>query len=71
MGRTNIDVDNALVAEVMRRFNVTTKNDAVHPALQRLVGPPLTREFLLCLEGIVWNDDLGEVRGDDAIVDSG
>ncbi len=38
MGRTNIDLDDALVAEVMRRFDVTTKKDAVHLALQRLVG---------------------------------
>ena len=37
MGRTNIDLDDALVAEVMSRFDVTTKQDAVHLALQTLV----------------------------------
>lgn len=64
MARTNIDLDDALVSEVMRRFNVTTKKDAVDLALRRLVGVPLTSEFLLGLEGIGWGGDLTEIRGD-------
>ena len=46
MTRTNIDIDDALVAEVMRRFDVTTKKDAVDLALRRLVGSPVSAEFL-------------------------
>jgi Arc/MetJ family transcription regulator len=62
MGRTNIDLDDDLVAEVMRRYGVRTKREAVDLALRRLVGVPLTREFLLGLEGIGWDGDLDEMR---------
>lgn len=62
MTRTNIELDDELVAEVMRRFGLSTKKDAVHLALRRLVGPPLTKEFLLDLEGIGWVGDLDEMR---------
>jgi Arc/MetJ family transcription regulator len=63
MGRTNIVLDDALVAEVMRRYGLSTKREAVHLAMRRLVGPPLTSEFLLGLEGIGWVGDLDEMRG--------
>lgn len=64
MSRTNIDLDDELVAEVMRRFHVKTKREAVDLALRRLAGEPLTREFLLSLEGIGWGGDLDTVRDD-------
>ena len=64
MARTNIDLDDELVAEVMRRFGVGTKKEAVDLALRRLVGAPLSREFLLGLEGIGWGGDLDELRAD-------
>lgn len=62
MSRTNIDIDDELVAEVMRRFGVATKKQAVDLALRRLVGVPLSREFLLSLEGIGWEADLADIR---------
>ncbi|MFT3714563.1 MAG: type II toxin-antitoxin system VapB family antitoxin [Gordonia sp. (in: high G+C Gram-positive bacteria)] len=66
MSRTNIDIDDDLVGEVMRRFDVRTKKEAVDLALRRLVGTPVTREFLQDLNGIGWGGDLGELRsGDD------
>jgi Arc/MetJ family transcription regulator len=64
MSRTNIDIDDELAAEVMRRFGLTTKKAAVDLALRRLVGVPLTREFLLGLEGVGWEGDLDDLRGD-------
>ena len=64
MSRTNIDLDDALVAEVMRRYGVTTKKDAVDLALRRLVGVPLSRDFLLSMEGIGWEGDLDAIRRD-------
>lgn len=65
MARTNIELDDELVSEVMRRFQVTTKKGAVDLALRRLVGPPLTREFMLGLEGIGWDGDLDQLRNDE------
>ena len=62
MSRTNIELDDALVAEVMRRYGVTTKRQAVDLALRRLVGVPLTHEFLLGLEGIGWDAELRDIR---------
>jgi Arc/MetJ family transcription regulator len=62
MSRTNIDIDDELVAQVMRRFGVSTKKQAVDLALRRLVGVPLSREFLLSLEGIGWDADLADIR---------
>ncbi|GAB2757252.1 type II toxin-antitoxin system VapB family antitoxin [Nocardioides salsibiostraticola] len=64
MARTNIDIDNQLVGEVMRRFNCRTKKDAVDFALRRLVGPVMTRDEMRALKGIGWDADLDELRGD-------
>lgn len=62
MTRTNIELDDALVAEVMSRFGVRTKKEAVDLALRRLVGVPLQRDFLLGLEGSGWDGDLEQLR---------
>jgi Arc/MetJ family transcription regulator len=62
MGRTNIELDDALIAEVMRRYGVRTKREAVDLALRRLVGMPLTREFLRRLKGVGWGSELDELR---------
>ncbi|MGO9749342.1 MAG: type II toxin-antitoxin system VapB family antitoxin, partial [Mycobacterium sp.] len=62
MARTNIEIDDELAAEVMRRFGLTTKRAAVDLALRRLVGVQLTREFLLGLAGIGWEGDLDALR---------
>jgi Arc/MetJ family transcription regulator len=64
MPRINIDIDDELAAEVMRRFGLTTKKAAVDLALRRLVGPSLTREFLLGLERVGWEGDLDDSRGE-------
>ena len=62
MARTNIDLDDELISEVMRRFGVSTKKEAVDLALRRLVGVRLTGEFLLGLEGVGWEGDLESLR---------
>jgi Arc/MetJ family transcription regulator len=62
MTRTNIDIDDRLVAEVMRRFNVDTKKDAVQLALSRLVGPPLTVDLFDTVSGLGWDEDLDQMR---------
>ncbi|MFT4288535.1 type II toxin-antitoxin system VapB family antitoxin [Nocardioides sp.] len=57
MTRTNIDIDDELVAEAMRRFGLKTKREAVDLALRKLVKPRMTREELLALKGILGPDD--------------
>lgn len=63
MTRTNVDIDDVLVAEAMRRYNLPSKREAVDLALRRLVGPRLSPAFLASLEGIGWDGDLAEMRG--------
>jgi len=62
MSRTNIDVDDQLVALVMRRYNVRTKREAVDLALRALVGEALTTVEALNLEGSGWEGDLETLR---------
>ncbi|MBA3280228.1 MAG: type II toxin-antitoxin system VapB family antitoxin [Geodermatophilaceae bacterium] len=63
MGRTNIDLDDDLIAEVMRRFGSRTKREAVDLALRRLLAAPVTTRFLLDIRGIGFAADLDELRG--------
>jgi Arc/MetJ family transcription regulator len=62
MSRINIDVDDELVARVMRRYNLTTKREAVDLALRELVGQPLTSDEALGLEGSGREGDLETLR---------
>ncbi len=41
MGRTNIDIDDALVECVMVRYRLQTKREAVDYALRHLAGQPM------------------------------
>jgi Arc/MetJ family transcription regulator len=46
----------------MHRHGLRTKREAVDLALRRLVGPPLTPDFLAGLRGIGWEGDLDQMR---------
>ena len=69
MSRTNIDLDDDLVAIVMDRYNMRTKKEAVNFALKQLVGGVMTREQALAMEGFGWNGDLNEIRPNMVIED--
>ena len=62
MGRTNIDIDDRLIAAVMRRYSLRTKREAVDLALRRLVGEPPAPVEILELEGSGWQGDLDAMR---------
>lgn len=64
MTRTNIDIDDDLVAEVMRRHGMKTKRDAVDFALRRLVVPVMTLEEMHAMRGTGWEGDLDQLRDD-------
>lgn len=62
--RTNIDIDDEVVARVMRRFGLKTKKAAVDFALRRLDIEPLSKEEALAMRGRHgWIGDLDEMRG--------
>jgi Arc/MetJ family transcription regulator len=65
MSRTNIDIDDELVAAAMRRYGVLTKRAAVDLALRRLVGDPMRPDEALGMEGAGWGGDLDELRAPD------
>jgi Arc/MetJ family transcription regulator len=66
MARTNIEIDDELVAEAIRRYGLKTKREAVDLALRKLVGPKLTAADIDAVYGIGWEGDLDEIRGDQA-----
>jgi Arc/MetJ family transcription regulator len=58
--RTDLEIDDELLAEVMRRYRLKTKGEAVDLALRRLLGEPISGA--LALEGSGWEGDLDELR---------
>ena len=51
MTRTNIDLNEELVAIIMRRYAVHTKREAVDLALRHLAGTPMTIAEALDMRG--------------------
>lgn len=49
--RTNIEIEMSHVAEIMRRYRLRTKTEAVDLALRHLAGAPMTKEEALAMEG--------------------
>jgi Arc/MetJ family transcription regulator len=71
MARTNIEIDEALIDRVMRRYGLKTKRAAVDFALRRLDLQPMTREEALAMEGRgAWEGDLDAMRTGYRIADS-
>lgn len=59
--RTNIDIDEALLAEAMEACGAKTKREAVLEALRRMVA--IKRQApMQDLWGIGWEGDLDEMR---------
>ncbi|MEA3334892.1 MAG: type II toxin-antitoxin system VapB family antitoxin [Chloroflexota bacterium] len=67
--RTNVVLDDELVAEAMRLTGIKTKRQVIDEALRTLVRIKRQRE-LLTLEGAVhWEGDLDEMRTSRFIAD--
>ena len=62
MSRTNIDIDEKACTEVMRRYQLSTKRQAVNFALQTLAAEPLSLEEARGLRGSGWDGTLNEMR---------
>lgn len=62
MSRTNMNIDDKACAEVMRRYRLTTKRDAVNFALRALAAEPLDIDAARRLRGSGWDGDLEEMR---------
>jgi Arc/MetJ family transcription regulator len=62
MARTNIDIDDRACDEVMRRYELTSKREAVNLALRTLAGEILDTDAARALRGSGWDGDLDELR---------
>ena len=62
MSRTNVNIDDEACAEVMRRYHLATKREAVNFALRSLAAEPFGVEEARRLRGSGWEGDLDELR---------
>ncbi|MDE0155078.1 MAG: type II toxin-antitoxin system VapB family antitoxin [Gammaproteobacteria bacterium] len=62
MSRTNINIDDQACAEIMRRYRLATKREAVNLALRTLAAEPLNIEEARRMRGSGWEGDLDEMR---------
>lgn len=60
--RTNIEIDNDLIAEVMKKGGLKTKRDAVHTALKEYLRLIKLHELSALAGKINWEGDLTEMR---------
>ena len=67
MSRTNIDLPDDDVAELMRRFNLPTKKSAVEFAFKRVLEMTDQRAAVEALYGMGWDGELDDLYQDDSI----
>lgn len=60
--RTNIDIDDALLAQAMQVAGLTTKRAAVESGLRLLVQLGRQRAAIVALGGVGWDGDLDRMR---------
>lgn len=60
--RTNIDIDDDLIAEAMAATGLATKKATVEEALRRLVRRHQRLDALADMAGLGWDGDLGAMR---------
>ena len=62
MARTNIDIDDEACFEIMRRYGLSTKREAVNFALRMVAAEALGLDEARGLRGSGWDGDLDEMR---------
>jgi Arc/MetJ family transcription regulator len=62
--RTNIEIDDQLMAQAMRLTGLTTKRAAVEEGLKLLVRVRKQAQALKMLKGLGWEGDLDGMRQD-------
>lgn len=62
--RTNIEIDDTLMAEAMEALGTTTKRETVEAALRRIIKSQRQLRAFMELKGIGWEGDLEAMRTD-------
>ena len=65
MSRVNIDIDDRACAEVMRRYRLETKQEAVNFALRKLADEAALIVEARNLRGSGWDGDLNACRSNE------
>lgn len=65
--RTNIDIDEALLAEAMAALKLTTKRATVEQALREAVDLRRRRQAIMDMAGLGWEGDLDAMRSGDEV----
>lgn len=64
MARTNIDLDDEACDAIMRRYQLSTKREAVNFALRTVAAEALDVDQARRMRGSGWDGDLDELRAD-------
>ena len=62
MTRTNVDIDDKACAEVMRRYRLKSKREAINYALRSLAAETASVREARALRGTGWDGDLEAMR---------
>ena len=62
MTRIDVDIDDKACAEVMRRYRLATKGEAIILALRKLAAECVSVNEARSLQGIGWEGDLDAMR---------
>ena len=72
MANINVDIDEAACAKIMRRYKLSSQEEAINLVLRKVAAEPspfippakspLSAEEILALEGIGWDGDLDAMR---------
>ena len=62
MTRTNVDIDDRACAEVMRRYRLETKREAINFALRTLAADAVSVDEARARRGIGWEGQLDDLR---------
>ena len=60
--RTNVELDDALVAKAMKLTAISTKKAVIHKALEELIKTNTRREMLKYMDSGIWEGNLKEMR---------
>ena len=62
MSRIDVDIDDHACAEVMRRYQLATKREAINFALRTLAVEPMSVDEARALRGTGWEGELDTMR---------
>ena len=67
MSSTKIDIDDRACDEIMRRYKLSSKQEAVNFALRLLANEPVSVDEARRLRGVDWEGNLFKMRSTSAL----